>query len=187
MAQTDTLPLNSGRQGIIRRVSVRFGGSKPQELERFIKFLCVGGLGAVIDLGLTNLSMRFIFHVGDKDLFLGVVCSAIGFTAATFSNFMLNRYWTYPDSRSTSMRRQMVQFFIVASVGMGIRIVVVSLLSSFMADLIGHVSARHWFNIDFDKDTIWKLGVNLAIMVALVIVALWNFFANRYWTYGDVE
>ena len=94
MTQTDSLTLSPKRSGIIRRISIRFGGSKPQELERFIKFLCVGGLGAVIDLGLTNLLMRFVFNVGDKDLLPGVIAAAIGFSVATLSNFIWNRYWT---------------------------------------------------------------------------------------------
>ena len=28
---------------------------------------------------------------------------------------------------------------------------------------------------------------NLTLAVAIAIVTLWNFFANRYWTYGDIQ
>jgi len=31
------------------------------------------------------------------------------------------------------------------------------------------------------------LADNFTLAVAVVIVMFWNFFANRYWTYSDVE
>jgi hypothetical protein len=31
------------------------------------------------------------------------------------------------------------------------------------------------------------LANNLALAVAVIVVMFWNFFINRYWTYGDVE
>ena len=31
------------------------------------------------------------------------------------------------------------------------------------------------------------LGGNLALAAAVIIVLFWNFFANRYWTYADVD
>jgi hypothetical protein len=32
-----------------------------------------------------------------------------------------------------------------------------------------------------------KLGTMISLLIAMVIVMLWNFFANRYWTYNDVS
>jgi hypothetical protein len=32
-----------------------------------------------------------------------------------------------------------------------------------------------------------KLGTYAAMMIGIVVVMFWNFFANRYWTYNDVE
>jgi putative flippase GtrA len=29
-------------------------------------------------------------------------------------------------------------------------------------------------------------GHNLTLAVAILVVMMWNFFANRYWTYNDV-
>ncbi len=31
------------------------------------------------------------------------------------------------------------------------------------------------------------LADNFTLAIAVVIVMFWNFFANRYWTYNDVE
>jgi hypothetical protein len=31
------------------------------------------------------------------------------------------------------------------------------------------------------------LGHNFALAVAVLVVMMWNFFANRFWTYNDVS
>ncbi|MCC7206560.1 MAG: GtrA family protein [Anaerolineae bacterium] len=172
------------RHGYIRRFSLRYGGSRAKELERLIKFLFVGGLGAIIDLGLTNFLMIYVFHVQDGDVLLVTLSACIGFTTAVCSNFFWNRYWTYPDSRSRSVRRQLVQFFIVSVIGLGVRALTVSMFTNPFADVVRRVTGA--MNLDLAGYTQYKLGANLAIMLALVIVAFWNFLANRFWTYNDV-
>jgi putative flippase GtrA len=184
MSQGGFLTRLNDRHGIIRRFSQRFGGSKAKELERLIKFLFVGGLGAIIDLGLTNLLMIYVFHVQDGDVLLVTLSACIGFTTAVASNFFWNRYWTYPDSRSRSIRRQLVQFFIVSFIGLGVRALTVSLFTNPFADVVRGVTRG--LNVELAGYTQYKLGANLAIMLALVIVAFWNFLANRLWTYNDV-
>ena len=179
---SDTLSFSTPeRIGIIQRISVRFGGSKSRELERFLKFAVVGTIGAVIDLGLTNILLRFVFHVQPGDVVPAVISSALGFTAAVISNFIWNRYWTYPDSRSRPVVAQLGQFFVVNLIGLGIRALVVALLATPFTTLVGDVVAS------IRPDVQAQLGDNMAIMVALVIVMMWNFFVNRYWTYSDVE
>lgn len=32
-----------------------------------------------------------------------------------------------------------------------------------------------------------KLGTMIAMIVGVVVVTFWNFFANRRWTYNDVD
>lgn len=184
MAQGGFLTRLNDRHGFIRRFSQRFGGSKAKELERLIKFLFVGGLGAIIDLGLTNILMIYAFHVQDGDVLLVTLSACIGFTTAVSSNFFWNRYWTYPDSRSRSVRRQLVQFFIVSVIGLGVRALTVSLFTNPFADVVRSITAS--LNVSLAGYTQYKMGANLAIMLALVIVAFWNFLANRYWTYNDV-
>lgn len=31
------------------------------------------------------------------------------------------------------------------------------------------------------------LGHNIALAIAVLVVMMWNFFANRYWTYNDIK
>ena len=179
---SDSLSMTQDRDGIIRRISLRFGGSNPKELERFLKFAVVGTIGAVIDLGLTNFLMQFVFKVKPGDDLPVQIATGIGFVVAVCSNFIWNRYWTYPESRSRPIAAQLSQFFIVNIVGLIIREIVVKLLNTPFSTLVRQVVGGA---MTVDLST--RIGANMAIMVALVIVMLWNFFVNRYWTYNDIR
>lgn len=137
-------------------------GLKNKELERFLKFMVVGTLGFVIDFGTLNL-LKLVFHVHL------LLANTVSFSLAVLSNFTWNRLWTYPDSRSKPLQSQLVQFFVVNVVGLGINTLVLWLLTPLFTRLVG------------------ELGYNIAKAIATIIVLFWNFFVNRYWTYSDVE
>jgi putative flippase GtrA len=180
----------------LSRVSVRFG-IKPVEAKRFIKFMVVGAIGFVVDFGLfnlligpfnsllmpgeplyvslTNLGLNPELVVKLGPTFAGI----ISFIAAVISNFLWNRYWTYPDSRSKSKRRQFVMFLMVSVVGILIRIPIITFLHQPFTSLFAHMPILEPYAE--------RLGSNAALAVSVVIVLFWNFFANRYWTYSDIE
>ena len=85
-----------------------------KERRRFFRFLVVGAIGAVVDFGTFNL-------LTNLTPINAVVASMISFTAAVTSNFLWNRYWTYPDSRTKHVGHQMVQFFLINIIGLSIR------------------------------------------------------------------
>jgi putative flippase GtrA len=185
---SDSLPFESTqRAGLIRRISIRFGGSRPKELERFLKFAVVGAIGAIIDLGLTNFMMKFVFHVHPDDVVPVLISAAVGFTAAVSSNFIWNRFWTYPDSRSRQLVKQLGQFFVVNAVGLGIRAVVIGSLYGFFNAIIEQFFRKVLSGVTLTPDNQARIAANMATIVALVVVMFWNFFANRYWTYNDVD
>ena len=84
-----------------------------KELTRFLKFAVVGTIGAIVDFGILYL----LHAVLGWNLALS---NTISFTCAVISNFIWNRYWTYPDSRSKPISSQLVQFFVVNIVGWAI-------------------------------------------------------------------
>jgi len=187
-AVADILARRPRLRPFIHRVSVRYGGENYKELERFIKFAIVGVIGTVIDLGISNILMKFVFHVKKEDGSTPVlIASVIGFTIAVISNFTWNRYWTYPDSRSYSVWRQLVQFFAVNIVGLLIRAVVVGLLTTPFTGILSQMSEGFLKGLSLSSDTIAQIGGNLAILVSISIVLIWNFFVNRRWTYNDVK
>ena len=108
------------------------------------------------------------------------VANVFSFTAAVISNFVWNRYWTYPDSRSKRISHQFVEFAVVSLSGLAIRTPIFALLLQPMRDLFGHLPTVYPLTPE-------KLGDNTALAIAVIIVLFWNFFVNRYWTYADVE
>jgi putative flippase GtrA len=111
-----------------------------------------------------------------------VVGSVFSFIAAIISNFSWNRFWTYPDSRSKRMHEQLVQFTIVSIVGLMIRTPIIAVLEGPLRRFFAGFS---FLNTRFITPDL--LGNNLALAFAVSVVMFWNFFINRYWTYGDIQ
>jgi putative flippase GtrA len=149
--------------------------NNPRERSRFLRFATVGVIGAVVDFGTFNL-FTVVFHISP------VTSSVFSFIAAIISNFTWNRFWTYPDSRSKAVSRQLMQFTIVSVVGLLIRTPIVAVLES----ALGHAFSRLQF-LPISFITAEFLGNNFALATAVIVVMFWNFFINRYWTYADVD
>ena len=170
---------------LIRRISIRLGGSQAKELERFIKFFIVGAVGFVVDFGTLNLLQLTVLPAESRGHV--IVATSISFTAAITSNFIWNRYWTYPDSRSRSVRLQVIQFFVVNIAGWLVRFVIIVLLYDLLGLAAVSVIQQLSPETVISADAQGQIGSNLAQAVAVFIVMFWNFFVNRYWTYNDVE
>ena len=155
------------------------------EFKRFTKFLVVGTTGFIVDFGIFNLLLRALN-------FPPVLAQAISFTLAAINNFIWNRYWTYPDSRSKPLLRQFGMFFVLSVIGLLIRTPIFALFSGPMVALVESMQYGVFAGlINFVTGTlhisIEQLGLNLALAVAVLVVLFWNFFANRFITYSDVK
>jgi putative flippase GtrA len=146
----------------------------PRERTRFLKFAVVGIIGAVVDFGVANL-LVYVFYVNL------VVAGTISFISAILSNFTWNRYWTYPDSRSKPILSQFVQFAVISVMGLAIRVPILKFGEPLLLRFFDSLPFSIWlFSSDF-------LAKNFTLAIAVIIVMFWNFFVNRYITYGDVE
>ena len=140
-----------------------------RERTRFIRFALVGTLGAAIDFSVFNLAIQMF---GIKPVWANV----ISFSVAVVSNFIWNRFWTFPDSRTKPIRRQLA--------GVMIRTPMFVLLEPFWVRFFSG-PARGWIpGLGFLSPEV--VGHNLALGLAMIVVLFWNFFVNRYWTYADV-
>ncbi|MDD5369171.1 MAG: GtrA family protein [Anaerolineaceae bacterium] len=148
--------------------------TNPRERTRFIRFAGVGIVGAAIDFGVFNFLIALYGYPS-------ILAGAISFTLAVTSNFLFNRYWTYPDSRSRAISRQVIMFVIVSAIGLGIR-------SFLFFSLVEPVLITFLRNLTLPGQvTATFLGHNLTLAFSILVVLFWNFFANRYWTYSDVK
>lgn len=89
------------------------------------------------------------------------VSSSLGFTVATASNYTLNRNWTFEDHAAASIT-QFSKFFMIALVGLFLSNILIYLLH--------------------DK---LKWNFYVAKACAIVVISLWNFFANYLYTFSS--
>jgi putative flippase GtrA len=148
--------------------------TNPTERDRFLRFALVGAIGFVVDFGAFNLL------VGLTPI-RAVWASVISFLAAVISNFTWNRYWTYPDSRSKGLGRQVGQFVLVSVIGLGIRTPMFAGLEVLFIQMFNNILPKN------SPLSSTFLGHNLALCAVVLVVMMWNFFANRYWTYNDIS
>lgn len=87
------------------------------------------------------------------------IANSLGFAVATATNYLLNRYWTF-NSHNPASLIQFGKFFVVSLVGLVLSNALIYLLN--------------------DK---LKWNFYLAKACAIVIVSLWNFFANYLYTF----
>ena len=146
-----------------------------RERGRFMRFAVVGVIGAVVDFGVSN----FLIHAFQFPL---VLAGTISFVAAILSNFTWNRFWTYPDSRTKAISSQLVQFALISVMGLAIRIPVLAFLEPLIESLVFRLDV-----LPLSTLAAKTIADNLTLAIAVLIVMFWNFFANRYWTYSDVE
>ena len=119
-----------------------------------------------------------IGYLGMSTGLLRLVAKTISFSLALTSNFFWNRYWIYPESRSKSVRVQAVQFTVVNLIGLALNLLIFGSVSSALIPTF-----QNYYGAQIGL----ILGTNAGQVAAVAVVLFWNFFANRYWTYGDVE
>lgn len=173
----------------ILAVSNRFEGEKAKEVERFMKFAIVGIIGAIVD-SVTLIIVQATILPPRSHLDVAIASTIAFFTAIT-SNFIWNRFWTYRDSRSRSVRRQVVQFTVISLFGWIGRTLWITLAYSWLgrALLPAFLLIVRTFHLDYypTAEARDKLGTMSAWLIGVAVVMLWNYFANRRWTYGDVK
>lgn len=139
-----------------------------KETRRFVKFAVVGALGSVTDFTILNLLIELA-------RFPSLMANGVGFCAAVLQNFLLNRWWTYPESRVHSTRRQMAMFALVSLAGLGINLVVFRFFDELLRP--------YWTDWLSSVDLGFTVSYNAAKLIAIGVVLFWNFVANRLWTF----
>ncbi len=135
-----------------------------REGKRFVKFAIVGGIGAIVDFSALNV---LVLAFGWEKSFANIV----SVSCAICSNFIWNRLWTFPESREHRVHTQFGKFALVNLIGLGINQAVFLLTDQYIFDpLFEH-----------------PIDYNIAKAAAIGIVLFWNFFANRRWTYGEIQ
>mgnify|MGYP000913849477 CR=1 FL=1 len=144
----------------------------PVEQKRFLKFAIVGISGSVVDFGIFNLLLSFAG-------LSSTISQAISFTMAVINNFIWNRLWTYPETKKSGVLKPFIQFGLVNVIGLGIRTGLFLVIEPQMIKLSSLILPN------FSQPV--TIGHNLTLALVILIVMLWNYFANRYWTFKEID
>lgn len=143
---------------------------KKKEFKRFVRFGIVGIIGSIVDFGFLNL-FTLVFKLPF------ILSSILSFSLAVVNNFVLNRIWTFPGSRKDPILNQLIQFGLVSVVGLLIRTPMLIWLEKVLVPL-----AEKWVPKLLTPTIV---GHNLGLAIAIGVVMLWNYFANRFWTFKN--
>lgn len=142
------------------------------EAKRFIKFATVGVAGAVTHFSIVNILVQIV-GISEQ------MANPFGFVAAVLQNFLLNRRWTFPESRQRHAGRQLAQFAIVSVIGLVVNQFVFTTVHKFLEPM--------WIQWVGQQRLGHALSYNFALAVAIGVVLFWNFAVNRLWTYRGLS
>lgn len=143
-----------------------------REVKRFAKFAIVGAAGSVTDFTVLNVLVQLF---GFKPVWANI----FSFAAAVVQNFMLNRRWTFPESKQRQAGRQLLQFALVSIVGLGINTLILA--------TVDHLLINFWTHLVGHEHLGFTISYNFAKLVAIGVVLFWNFAGNRLWTYRGLS
>lgn len=126
------------------------------------KFLLIGVLAVLVDLGVLNILMS-LFGVAAGWGF--VLFKAISFIVATFSKFWGNKFWAFEKAETEKMGKELLQFYVVTLVGMAVNVGVASFIVNSVGPQLG-LNLQVWANI--------------GAIVAAVAGAAWNFLGYKF-------
>jgi len=131
-------------------------------IKQAMKFILVGILNTLIDLGVLNL-LIWLSGIAAGPFYS--VFKGISFVAAVINSYLLNKFWTFRKKETGGVKREFSQFFIVSVIGFGINVGVASLVVNVIGPQFG-ISVKLWANI----------GAVCATFVSMI----WNFLGYKF-------
>jgi len=126
------------------------------------KFLLVGILNTLIDLGVLNF---LILVSGTASGLSFSLFKGASFLVAVVNSYFWNKFWTFEKKETTKAPKEFAQFFVVALIGLGINV----LIASFVVNVIGPQ-----FGL---SEKIWA---NLGAIAATFVGMTWNFLGYKF-------
>jgi putative flippase GtrA len=113
--------------------------------------------------------------------------NTLSVSAAIVNNYLWSRYWVYPETKNQQGGKKFAQFVVVSVIAWALNTGILwstdhwvlgegGLFARFVAPLAAAVGMEHGV-----------FSSNGAKVIATGIVLFWNFFANRFWTFRDVD
>jgi len=126
------------------------------------KFLLIGVLATLVDLGILNL-LILVSGIATGSLFS--VFKGISFITATCSKYFGDKFWAFEKMERAGMGREFSQFFVVTLIGLAINVGVASLVVNLLGPQFGLTE---------------KMWANIGAIIAAFVSAIWNFLGYKF-------
>lgn len=122
------------------------------------KFGVVGSIGFVVDVGIFNV-LRFAGSPGLLE-HKPLTAKAISVAVATVVTYLGNRHWTWAERERSGARREVVLFFVLNGLGMGIA--------------LGCLAVSHYF-LDLQSPLADNISANGVGLVFGMVFRFWSY------------
>jgi len=140
-------------------------GKKFLWIFQLTKYLLIGVLATITDLGVLNLLMW------TSGIMIGLwysVFKGISFIVATCAKYFGDKFWAFEKMEKEGMHKEFGQFFMVTLIGLGLNIGV----ASFVVNVIGPQFGM--------SETLWA---NVGGIAAAFGVTAWNFIGYKFFVF----
>jgi putative flippase GtrA len=132
----------------------------------FLRYVLVGGLSALIDMGVNYAMLYYIFRSDKNDIFAVVVSVAVGFAVGLAVNFILSNFFVFRTAEQRSKGQTVGAFVIYTVVGV-IGFGITEGLTVLGTNYIG-------------EEGIWYI---LLTCIVKGIVLVWNYIGRKVFVY----
>lgn len=135
-----------------------------ETISQFYKFILVGILNTLIDLGILN---GLIFFTGIAAGWEFSFFKGVSFTAAVINSYFLNKFWTF-QKKEGGGAAEFGQFLIISVAGLGVNVGVASLFVNIIGPQ-GGISPQIWANV--------------GAVAAIGFSTIWNFVLYKFFVF----
>ncbi len=143
-------------------IIARFLGRIIPVVYQLAKFILVGGMNFLIDMGVLNL---LIFSTGIASGATQSGFKGISFLIALGNSYAWNKFWTFEDKSTSDIKKEFFQFTVVSVIGFLINVgsdyVFVNMISPFAG-----MPEKTW--------------AQFSAMLASAIALIWNFLGYKF-------
>lgn len=126
------------------------------------KFLLMGTLATLIDLGILNI---FILFSGISAGLFFSIFKGVSFIIATCSKYLGDKLWAFEKKEMAGIKKEFGKFFLVTLGGLIINVTVASLMVNLVEPQFGL------------SETIWA---NIGAIIAAFATVIWNFLGYKF-------
>ncbi len=132
-----------------------------KELARFIRFGTVGASSTFLDFLVLSSLIHFLNWPT-------LPANLVSYSLGTLNSYLLCTYWVFAEDKSQNKLVRLLQFILINLVGLALSNFLILTLEQPLGDMLKQP----------------QMGYLPAKMAATLVVFFWNFFANRFWTFG---